>query len=140
MRTFLQERNIDYTKTKGPFWLLEAYFTTKVIKHFRVYSWIYTSMMKWNCQGSVISSVLSHHNRNLKLWTLKPLAHHNSRTVHVMSFQSRSVYLENKGMPTQKAWREQPERETMSMCEREAPAPYYLSCSPPGPALCVNWS
>ena len=74
-------------KDKGPFWLLEAYFTTKVIKHFGVYSWIYTSMMKWNCQGSVISSVLSHHNKDLKLWTLKPLAHHNSRTVHVIVFR-----------------------------------------------------
>jgi len=34
-----------------------------------------------DCQGSVISLVLSCHNKNLKWRTLKPLAHHSSRTV-----------------------------------------------------------
>ena len=71
-------------KDKGPFWLLDAYFIPEVIKHFGVCSWIYTSMMKWNCQGSVISLLLSHHNKDLKQWTLKPLACHSSRTVRVI--------------------------------------------------------
>ena len=57
------------------------------------------------------------------------------------SFQTDQFYLENKGMPTQKTWREQPERgrETMSMCEREAPAPWPIFSyvfSSPRPALC----
>ena len=41
--------------------------------------------LKWDrCQASVISSFLSHLNTNLKQWTLKPLAHHSSWTVHVL--------------------------------------------------------
>ena len=64
----------------------------------------------WSCQGSIISSVLSHHNKNLKRWTLKPSARHSSQTDHVNSSQTDQFYLEKKentssrleGMPTQK--------------------------------------
>ena len=63
----LQKRGPQlHYKDKGPFWLLDAYFIPAVIKHFGVYSWIYTSMMKWNCQGNVISSIPSRHNKDLK--------------------------------------------------------------------------
>ena len=34
--------------------------------------------VKWFCQASVCSSVLSHHNKDLEWWTLKPSAHHSS--------------------------------------------------------------
>ena len=39
-----------------------------------------TSLMS----GDVITSVLSHHNKDLKQRTLKSLVRHSSRTVHVM--------------------------------------------------------
>ena len=40
---------------------------------------------------SVISSVLSHHNRDLKWQTLKPLAHHSSWTDRVIALRQISV-------------------------------------------------
>ena len=41
----------------------------------------YEGVLKWKCQGSVISSVLSPLNKNLKQRTVKSLVHHSSRTV-----------------------------------------------------------
>ena len=42
----LQKRGPQlHYKDKGPFWLLDTYFIPKVIKHFGVYSWIYTSIV-----------------------------------------------------------------------------------------------
>ena len=89
------------------------------------------------CGEHVISSVLSHHNKNLKRRMLKPSARHSSWTVHVTALSSwtdriialgqinvtalcnSSVlfrkYKENtssrcEGMPNQKTQREERER------------------------------
>ena len=43
------------------------------------------------CQASVVSSVLSYLNKNLKRWTLKPLAHHSSWTDRVIALRQISV-------------------------------------------------
>ena len=45
----------------------------------------------WICQVSVISSVLSHLNKNLKRWTLKPSVHHGSWTDRVTAPRQISV-------------------------------------------------
>ena len=45
------------------------------------------------CQGSVISSVLSHHNKNLKPQTLKPSACHISRTGCVIALSSQTDHV-----------------------------------------------
>ena len=104
----------------------------------------------WSCQGSIISSVLSHHNKNLKRWTLKPSARHSSQTDHVNSSQTDQFYLEKKentssrleGMPTQKTWRER-EGVCAQVGERETSgslAPLLYVFSSPRPALCkLGW-
>ena len=79
------------------------------------------------CQGSIISSVLSHHNQDLKRQMLKPLAHHSSRTVRVIVLRQIGFIQKIKGntssrcegMPTQKTRRE--ERRRKRDRERECP-------------------
>lgn len=79
----------------------------------------------------VISSVLSHHNKNLKRWTLKPSAHHSSQTVLQLHVTAQ-FYLENKGKYILEAWghadpkdTKRGERENKRACgrERETPSP-----------------
>ena len=52
----------------------------------------------------VISSVLSHHNKHMKWWTLKPLVSHNSQTVLQLCVIAQ-LYLDNKGKYILEAWR-----------------------------------
>ena len=56
------------------------------------------------CQGSVISSVMSHHNKKFKQRMLKPSAHHSSWTV-LQPHVAAQFYLENKGKYNLKPWR-----------------------------------
>ena len=42
----------------------------------------------WICQVSICSSVLSHHNKDLERWTLKPSAHHSSRVLDKPCYSS----------------------------------------------------
>ena len=48
-------------------------------------------MYVYMCQGSVISSVLSHLNKNLKQQTLKSLACHSSQTDRVIALGQISI-------------------------------------------------
>ena len=75
----------------------------------------------------VISFLLSHQNKNLKRWTLKPLAHHSSWTVLQLRVTAQ-FYLENKEKYILKAWgqadpkdmkRRQRERERACAHEQE---------------------
>ena len=101
------------------------------------------------CQGSVISSVLSHHNQDLKRWTLKPSVHYSSQTARVYSSWTDQFYLESKrkihphsrreGMLTQTMRRG--ERERTSACGRQTdPQPFgssfYMLFPLLGPAPC----
>lgn len=83
-------------------------------------------MLEVFSSGDYISSLLSHDNKNLKRWTIKPSACHSSRTACVTVLGQITFYLENKrkiylsrreGMPTQKTQRE--ERESECVCTRE---------------------
>ena len=56
-------------------------------EHTHRHFWILPSVI-WNSQVSVISLVLSHHNKDLKRWTLKLSAHHSSWTDHVIVLRS----------------------------------------------------
>ena len=47
-----------------------------------------TAFLPRSCQGSVISSVLSHHNKNLKRQMLKPSACHSCQTDRVIGLGS----------------------------------------------------
>ena len=101
-------------------------------------------MMKWNCQGSVISLLLSHHNKDLKQWTLKPLACHSSRTVRVIVLRQISFIQKIRTCrPKRHEENSQRERdrgrETMSMSGRETPgplSPLFMFFPPPGATLC----
>ena len=111
-------------------------------------------MYVYMCQGSVISSVLSHLNKNLKQQTSKSLACHSSQTVRVIALGSQTdhvialgqisvtalsysqFYLENnrkihprEGMPTQKTRREERASALWLLF-------LYVLFLPPGPALC----
>ena len=116
----------------------------------------------------VISSVLSCHNKNLKGWTLKPLARHSSQTDWVTTFRQTvsalgkigvtalgqisvtvSFYLENKGKYIFKMWThadpkdtKRRERESAHTRRRETPGPlaplFYVFSPPLGPALCKS--
>ena len=95
----------------------------------------------------VISSVLYHHNKNLKWRTLKPLVHHSSWTVLQLCVTVQ-FYLENKGKYILEAWghadpkdvKRREERERARACTGErllALWLFFLCVSPPpGPALC----
>ena len=99
----------------------------------------------WICQGSVISSVLSRHNKDLKRWTLKPSACHSSQRDHVIALRQISVTApcyssvlfrkqqENassrpEGMLIQ---RRKEKRESLALW-----LPLFMFFPPPGPALC----
>ena len=91
--------------------------------------------------------VLSHHNKDLKRGTLKPLVRHSSWTVHVIvlgriifiSKIKENTSLRCEGMLTQKIQREERERVCACGGERETPWPFgssfYVFFPPPGPAL-----
>ena len=102
------------------------------------------------CQGSVISSVLSRHNKDLKRQTLKPSACHKSRTVLQLHVTAQ-FYLENKGKYILEAWghanpkdaKREIETESMRGRERETPgplAPLFIWFSPPLGLPYVNWA
>ena len=111
-------------------------------------------MYVYMCQGSVISSVLSHLNKNLKQQTSKSLACHSSQTDRVIALGSQTdhvialgqigvtalsysqFYLENnrkihprEGMSTQKTQREERASALWLLF-------LYVLFLPPGPALC----
>ena len=90
----------------------------------------------------VISLVLSPHNKNFKLWTLKPSEHHSSQTV-LQCHVTAQFYLESKGKYILEVrGHADPEdakrRESARALERD-PWPFgsssYMSFPPPGPAL-----
>ena len=102
----------------------------------------------WSCQGSIISLVLSYHNKNLKPWTLKPSVRHSSQTDHVNGSQTDQFYLEKKkntssrleDMPTQKTRRK---RARARAGDRETPgplAPLFICFFLPLGLPYVNWA
>ena len=91
----------------------------------------------------VISSVLSHHNKHMKQWTLKPSASHNSQTVLQLCVTAQ-FYLDNKGKYILEEWghanpKDMKRRERESVGERSLPlwvSFLYVLFPSPGPALC----
>ena len=71
----------------------------------------------------VISSVLYHHNKNLKWWTLKPPVHHSSWTVLQLHVTAQ-FHLENKEKYILKVWEDaDPKDAKRREGERETPGP-----------------
>ena len=113
-----------------------------------------SSILAWSIlsRECVISSVLSHHNKNLKQWMLKPSACHSSRTVLQLHVTAQ-FYLESKGKYILEVWgyadlkdvkrrERERERERAPAHGREAPgplAPLFMSSPPPGLPY-VNWA
>ena len=114
-------------------------------------------MYVYMCQGSVISLVLSHLNKNLKQRTLKPPACHSSQTDRVIALRQISVtalfyssVLFRKQQENTSSRREgvlaqrreekgERKRESVFVGKRERPGPLarlLIGSPPPGPALC----
>ena len=100
----------------------------------------------------VISSVLSHHNKNLNRWTLKPSARHSSRTVLQLHVTAQ-FYLENKGKYILEAWGHADPKDTKRRGRermREHARAWERDPQPFGPSFCmvfpppglphVNWA
>ena len=116
---------------------------------FIMFGVFWTSWIVYLSGECIISSVLSHHNKNLKWCTLKPSVHHSSWTVLQLHVTAQ-FYLENKGKYILEAWghanpkdmkRRDRERAHAHMCMEKTTRPSGSSfCvfffSPPGPALC----
>ena len=117
--------------------------------------WGCFSQLKWEsghhrCWGSVISSVLSRHNKDLK-WRTKALGASQLLDSPCYSSWTDQFYLENKGKYILEAWghaepkdakriERQRQRVGAHRRERETPGPLaalFIYFSPsPGPALC----
>ena len=95
----------------------------------------------------VISSVLSHHNKHVKQWTLKPSERHSFRTVLQLHVTAQ-FYFENKGKYILKAWGHADPKDTMRerVCAQERPpalwplGPSFCLFFPPPGLPCVNWA